>query len=136
MSNISLLKNQHSEILAVIKSINTLVAQNLEGNATDIAHNINALSGKLKMHLMSEDQFLYPNLMQSKDKVVSTMAHNFNIEMGDLAGALGVFVQKYNTPFKILENRDAFVTDSKNVFQQITSRIQREDSRLYPLLER
>jgi hypothetical protein len=60
MNNLGILKRQHGEIYELIKNINTLISTNLESNINNIAFQINTLSGKLKMHLMSEDKFPVP----------------------------------------------------------------------------
>ncbi len=136
MSNLDMLKNQHGEVLTMIGNIDTLIITGPEEKANEIAYNINALSGKLKMHLMSEDQFLYPALMQSKNQAVRNTSQNFNDEMGNLlAGLFSSFVQQYNTPFKILQRKDYFTADSGKIFSQIEERIHREDIKLYPLVE-
>lgn len=106
-----------------------------ESKANDIAFHINALSGKLKMHLMSEDKFLYPALMHSNRQEVRDTAKDFNHEMGGLAELFNSFVQQYNTLFKILQNKNSFLTDSKKIFSLIEERIRREDGKLYPSAE-
>lgn len=133
MNNLEMLKKQHEAIYELIKNINTLISTNLESNINNIAFQINALSGKLKMHLMSEDKFLYPSLMNSNCQKVKNAAQEFNHEMGGLAGGFGAFVQQYNTPFKILQSKNSFLTDSKKMFDLIEERIRREDGILYPL---
>jgi len=135
MNNLEMLKKKHGEIYELIKNINALISTNLESNINDIAFQINALSGKLKMHLMSEDKFLYPSLMHSNRQEVKDKAKEFNHEMGSLAEQFGAFVQQYNTPFKILQSKDPFLTDSKKMFSLIEERIRREDGILYPLAE-
>lgn len=135
MNNLEMLKRQHREVDAIVKAINTMISDDPESKANDIAFQINALSGKLKMHLMSEDKYLYPELMHSDNQEVRNTAQNFNQEMGGLAELLGSFVQQYNTPFKILQSENSFLTDSRKIFSQIEERIRREDGKLYPLAE-
>lgn len=136
MSNISLLKKQHESILEVIKHLEELIENSdFEKSAKDIAYGINNLSGKIKMHLMSEDKYLYPELMNSKNSDIKNTARMFNDEMGSLAGAFADFVQAYNIPAKIIENKSAFVEESAKVFGLVIKRIDKEGGRLYPLLE-
>ncbi len=135
MSNVDKLKKQHSDILALIQQIDTLAGQDLKNNAKEIAFQINSLSGKLKMHLMSEDQFLYPSLMNSENSSVKNTAQKFNQEMGGLADKLGQFVQNFNTASKILQNEGTFTVEAKKMFQLIIDRTNREDRQLYPLID-
>ena len=113
MSNLTNLKRQHKEVLSLIEDIETLSLKGLELFAKDIAYNINALSGKLKMHLLSEDKYLYPDLMNSHNKVVKETAQNFSDEMGDLANSFQSFVYLFNIPSKILQDENLFINDSK-----------------------
>lgn len=135
MSNLEMLKKQHGEIYELIKNINTLISAGPEPKVNDIALHINALSGKLKMHLMSEDKFLYPALIQSSKQEVRDTAKAFNHEMGGLAELFSSFVQQYNTPSKILQNKDSFLIDRRKIFSMIEERISRENEMLYPLAE-
>lgn len=129
-----MLKKQHEEVLTLIKTIRGMIADSPEEKSKEIAFNINALSGKLKMHLMSEDQFLYPSLMQSGNRTIRNTAQTFNHEMGNLAESFRSFAQKYNTPSKIIQNRIYFITENQKIFQLIEERIKNEDVKLYPLI--
>lgn len=135
MSNLEMLKKQHEEVLILIHNINQLASKGPEENAKEIAFQINALSGKLKMHLMSEDKFLYPSLTQSSNPTIRNTANTFQKEMGSLAELFLVFSQKYNIAMKIAENKVSFLTESKQIFQKIESRMKKEDIQLYPLLK-
>ena len=136
MSNLSMLRKQHTEVFEIMNNIDTLTKKgDLDIIAKDIAYNINALSGKLKMHLMSEDKFLYPTLVNSNSKDIRNTAQIFYNEMGDVAETFTSFVQKYNVPSKILQNKETFHMESKKVFTLVMARINKEDSKLYPLLE-
>lgn len=136
MRNLDILKKQHSEILALVEKIETLTRQDLKEAAKEIAFHINALSGKLKVHLMSEDKFLYPDLMKNQNEIVRDTAQKFNAEMGGLADTLNMFVQKYNTYSKILQNENSFKAESKTIFHVIMDRMHREDHKLYLLIEK
>ncbi|QIB69537.1 hemerythrin domain-containing protein [Aminipila butyrica] len=136
MSDMSNLKRQHVEMLEVLGQIRGLKEKNLEDTAQDLSFNINSLAGKLKMHLLSEDQFLYPKLMKSEDTAVKGTSQKFFQEMGGLAEVFQDFVQKYNIPFKILQNKEQFLKESEQVFKAVEDRIQREDKNLYPLAEK
>jgi len=135
MSNLDMLKRQHKDILAVINNIEKLIANNsLDTDAKDISYNLNILSGKLKIHLISEDKFLYPQLMNSNNENIWNTAHAFNYEMGSVAESFASFVQRYNVPGKILNNKEGFIAESKIIFDMIKNRINKEDNKLYPLI--
>lgn len=136
MNNLNMLKRQHREVLTIISNIETLIMNdNLAVYAKDISYNLNILAGKLKMHLISEDKFLYPQLMNSNKEDVWNIAHAFNYEMGSVSESFASFVQRYNVPDKILNNKEGFIAESKIIFDMIKNRIDKEDNKLYPLLE-
>lgn len=136
MSNLNMLKRQHRDVLTIINNIETLIMNdNLAVYAKDISYNLNILAGKLKMHLISEDKFLYPQLMNSNKEDVWNIAHAFNYEMGSVSESFASFVQRYNVPDKILNNKEGFIAESKIIFDMIKNRIDKEDNKLYPLLE-
>lgn len=136
MKNLVILKKQHVEVLEIIKSIENLIWRgDFEETAKDIAYKINNLAGKLKMHLASEDNFLYPNLMNNNNENIKHTAQTFNNEMGNLTDTFATFVKKYNIPSKILQNKDNFPMESKKMFTLIRDRINKENRELYPLLE-
>lgn len=133
MSNLTMLKKQHEEMLTLIQTIEAAAVSPAK-NAAEIAHDINALSGKMKIHLMSEDRFLYPSLAHSENPAIKTTAQQFNQEMGGLAEQFTLFVRQYNISSKITDAQTAFLADSRNIFQIIRERMTREDHTLYPLL--
>ena len=135
MNNLDLLKKQHEEVFILIHTIHQLTERGPEENAKEIALQINALSGKLKMHLMSEDKFLYPSLVQNTNPNIRNIANAFQQEMGSLAEAFLIFSQKYNISSKIVENKIVFLTESKKMIRQIEERMKKEDVKLYPLLQ-
>lgn len=134
MSNLAMLKRQHREILDSVKSIEFSAAANADLKSVEIAREINLLSGKMKMHLMAEDEFLYPDLAQSEYAEIRAAAQRFNSEMGGLSGEFSSFVRKYNTPDKIKAGKTGFAAESRTLFRKIRERMSREDKDLYPLL--
>jgi hemerythrin-like domain-containing protein len=136
MSNIENLERQHvdikEEILHIKKAINL---DNLEENAMDIAKHISLLAGKLKVHLDSEDKFLYPSLLNSENISIKTIANSYINEMGNLSGAFIEYKNKFNTRSKIMNNQQEFIKESKDVAVNLEKRIHKEDEELYPLLK-
>ncbi len=135
MKNLDMLKRQHGEMLTLIKIIETAAQTSPEDKAEEIAYSMNALSGKMKMHLLNEDQFLYPSLAKNEKDIIRTTAQQFNQEMGGLAAEFTLFVQKYNIPSKIIAGKSVLAAESRIIFQMIKERIAREDDKLYPLVE-
>src|SRR5690554_1338768 len=136
MSSLDMLNRQHREVREAFATIDGLLKKDdIESTARDIAKAINLLAGKLKMHLMSEDKFLYPELKESPKINVREIAENFSHEMGGVADEYASFVKKYNIASKIVGESADFRTDYTNIKRLVLDRIDREDKHLYILLK-
>lgn len=136
MTNLSNLKRQHIEIIDNVKIITKLIHdKNFENNSNDIARNISILAGKLKIHLSSEDKFLYPNLLNHNHTEIRKKANQYVDEMGNLTVIFTDYKNKFNTKSKIMNNIDQFIKESKSIFNAIEKRIHKEDKELYVLLD-
>ena len=78
MSNLTMLKKQHEEMLTLIQTIEAAAVSPAK-NAAEIAHNINALSGKMKIHLMSEIYFLVLSFMKTQAILFKKLLSGKNI---------------------------------------------------------
>ncbi|CAH2212236.1 hemerythrin domain-containing protein [Tepidibacter aestuarii] len=137
MANISNLKRQHIEVIDTIKIIDKLIKNNdFEKYSSDIAKNISMLSGKLKIHLDTEDKFLYPKLIKHDSTEVKDKANKYIDEMGNICKIFIEYKNRFNTKSKITNNLDEFIKESNYTFDMIQKRIHKEDIDLYPLLEK
>ncbi len=134
MANINNLTRQHIEILEKIYNIKELINKDLEVECSEIAKNINLLSGKLRIHLESEDKFLYPNLLKNENEKIKNIAKCYIDEMGDILSIFNNYKNQFNTRSKIINNKDRFIIDTKEVFDKIEKRMESEDRELYKLL--
>ncbi len=134
MANINNLTRQHIEILEMIYNIKELINKDLEVECSEIAKNINLLSGKLRIHLESEDKFLYPNLLKNENEKIKNIAKCYIDEMGDILSIFNNYKNQFNTRSKIINNKDKFIINTKEVFDKIEKRMEKEDRELYKLL--
>lgn len=127
---------QHNTIKDEINAIeNELQKDDLSSNASEIALHISKLAGHLKIHLMEEDKFLYPNLLSSSDKEIQMKANQYIHEMGNLANEYTNFKNNYNVGRKITESANAFLKDAKIIINLLKKRIEKEDNELYTLIK-
>lgn len=134
--NVANYLEQHTTIATQISIIKKLVQSNdLEKNAGEIALHINALAGKITIHLSMEDKYLYPRLIESKNLEVQKLAERYQKEMGSLAENFVRYKDKYNTGLKILGNRNELVSDTDFIFNAIEKRVEREEKELYKLID-
>lgn len=136
MSRLNNFKRQHREIRELADKISMILNQDLlVQDPMEVRNLLSTLSGKLMMHLAMEDQFLYPNLMESNDSQIQTTAARFSTEMGDLVKVFKDYSAKWLNPSTIQANHEAFIKESRAIFQALLKRIDREDRELYPLVE-
>ncbi|MFR3729381.1 hemerythrin domain-containing protein [Lacrimispora sp.] len=123
---------QHERIKEELNILNMLCKKpDLEQTASEIALHINSLAGKLKIHLSSEDKYLYPSFLHSNDSRLVAMAGEYQKEMGDLLAVFTEFKEKYNTKFKILSEKAGFYGEANKILQAIEKRMQKEEKGLY-----
>ncbi len=136
MGNIENLERQHVEIMEEIQYIKKSINSNdLQENASDIAKHISLLAGKLKVHLDSEDKFLYPSLINSENVLVQNIANKYISDMGNLCAVFTEYKNKFNTRSKIISNKEDLVKESKQIVIALENRMHKEDKELYPLLK-
>ncbi|OPJ61020.1 hemerythrin domain-containing protein [Clostridium chromiireducens] len=135
--NIDNLMREHKGIFEEIEYITNLIYKNnIESNLLDITSHINKLAGKLKIHLGSEDKFLYPRLLSSSDDKLKNLANSYINEMGDISEIFTDYKNGYNTKSKILsEGIDKFVLETKKILKSIESRITKEENGLYIMIK-
>lgn len=128
------LKRQHENILALVEKIKRLQGGDPAQKALEISLSLGELSGIISFHLNSEDNYLYPGLLRHPSPRVQETAHLFMDEMGDLAGKFTGFKRKYLAAGMIKADPPGFTRESEAVFTALKERILREEGQLYPLL--
>jgi len=137
MRNFDVMRRQH---LSISEDLSYLITQTEKGekelDAAETALRISRLAGKLKIHMLEEDKFLYPELLNHPDYEVKMMANQYISEMGSLAEEYARFKTKYNTPGKILADPDTFISEAKTILRALKNRISKEDNELYAFIEK
>lgn len=130
------LNRQHETISA---EVNFIEAEAKKGsssiNVAETSLHISRLAGLLKMHLMEEDKFLYPDLFKCADKEIQTMANLYSNEMGDLTNKYTEYKNNYNVGSKITAKMDTFAIDTKITMEALKRRMEKEDNELYHLIK-
>lgn len=85
MLNLAALKRQHQEIREILREIKQgLSNTDIEKEASQLATKICLLAGKLKIHLSTKDQYMYPQLLQSDNVKLRKTAQGYIDEMGHI----------------------------------------------------
>lgn len=135
MADIKNLTRQHGDIDLLIGNIKNLSKGNIESNIDIIVKDINMLAGKLKIHLDTEDKFLYPDLLNMNNEVLNTMAKEYMNEMGSISSEFIKYKNSFNTKNKIMSNVEQFKIQTVEIFEILERRINREERELYPRLK-
>lgn len=135
MADIKNLTRQHGDIDLLISNIKNLSKGNIESSIDIIVKDINMLAGKLKIHLDTEDKFLYPDLLNMNNEVLNTMAKDYMKEMGNISSEFIKYKNSFNTKNKIMSNTEQFKIQTVEIFETLERRINKEERELYPRLK-
>ena len=125
------LRKQHDEIGEMSEAlINAVIAR----DRLEVAKCRWRLARVLIAHLAVEDKWLYPALVRDGSPRVSTLALNFQREMGGLAAAFNAYMLEWSED-RITSEWEAFQTATWALIEALDLRIRRENIELYPLRE-
>lgn len=135
MINLENMNRQHTAIMNEVKLIEAEIKKEKDRiDYKEVALHINRLAGQLKMHLLEEDKFLYPDLLNCKDKEVQNMAKQYIQEMGNLNEAYTSYKMAFNASSKIIGNMDLFISETKKTMDALRGRMDKEDQQLYRII--
>lgn len=130
-------KKHHVEILSIAKNIKTLLTSGDAARHTaEVRQLLSQLSGKLSFHLAMEDRSLYPLLSTHADQGIKALSKKYSDEMGSLAQAFSNYQGKWSNTMIIDADLSGFIAETKTVFNALVRRIQREDTELYPIVDK
>ena len=132
--NISNYQRQHEELKELANELaGTLDPDFLKTNASAVHSVLYKLAGKLNLHLSFEDNNLYPTLAASGNVEAQNTAKSFQDEMGGLSNAFKGYLANWANSMTIQNNPGQFIEQTKGIYEALSSRIEREESILYPL---
>jgi|GEM_PF-178451 hypothetical protein len=136
MINLNNLDKQHERIKGEVSFFEEEIKKGIpDRNTSQLALHVNILAGQLKVHLLEEDEFLYPDLLKSSDPEIQRMAKQYFDEMGNLVSEYNKFKQNYNINIKIEKNKEMFNKDVQIIIKALKDRINKEDNELYQLIK-
>jgi hemerythrin-like domain-containing protein len=104
-------------------------------NISQLAFHISNLAGLLRIHLLQEDKFLYPTLMNCSDLEIQQMADEYAGEMGNISALYIEFKNNYNVSSKILTKMDSFIEEAHAMIKALKTRMVKEEQGLYHLVK-
>ena len=96
MSSLAQLRNEHAELVKIVKDLDVLIGEPTPPPSVALFELRRKLSSLLIAHLKAEDWVLYPPLLSSPDSKVAETARHFVDEMGGLAQAFSVYIERWD----------------------------------------
>jgi len=125
---------QHENIKkSAIKLANMIRAGELEENTLVAGGLVKKLLFDITSHLKIEDEKVYPMLESHSDTRVRTVSLAFRNEMGRMAPKVVTWGERWDSN-SISSEPNAFINETRGIFQMLKNRIEREEKELYPLL--
>jgi hypothetical protein len=129
-------REEHRELLGLAAELEVLlVPSELLHDAAAARAALSALNGHLALHLGTEDNVLYPELLAHPDEAVRASARHAVEEAGELRAAFAGFVRRWPTPRAIEARPAAFAAETRIALQALRGRIRAEDDGLYALAD-
>lgn len=127
------LLRQHREIYKDLDKIKKLVSNSdFENYYTEFSRDLSLLSGKLQIHLNTEDKFLYPALLKKEDLKEKTQ--KYIIEIKNLLNDFTEYKNKFNTKSKLMNYDETFIKkETIYMIKQIENRMIKEEGDIYEL---
>lgn len=127
-----LLSKEHREIDALARELLGVVArtQRPEQGLASLRWRLNHI---LMVHLVKEDQLLYPALRKSNNPDIAAIAIKFSAEMGGIAKQFIEYMQVWNEA-SIKADWPGFCSDTRSLLTALRERVRREERDLYPRL--
>ena len=135
MNRTKVLRHQHSVITGSIARLEAMIDEGYERDALAIHLAIGRLTNMLRIHFRQEDDFFYPELLNSPDPRVAEAARAFQAEVGELWRQYEVFAARWPSRHVIAADFAMFGNEAKIILAAIDDRCRREDEQLFPVAE-
>jgi len=129
-------QSQHKIIQTLCKQLISLGTINEVTLDVDVVLKIfTTLDNVLSLHLQSEDESLYPQLLAHKDPEIRSISAAIQTELLATAQAYDAYRNKYSTKESMQSNPTDFVDDTKQIVEALLTRINKEEAELYSLFD-
>lgn len=137
MSTIDSMKGSHGEMQVMIKDLRAMMTKDqlkIRPNAMTTHKLLCELADKMKSHMSSQDQEVYPGLLIHEDPKLKSMAWGFLNGQKPMRKQFDDYYNKWlkNCDFNFT---DDFMAETFEIFDMVEERINREQTVLLPTLE-
>ncbi len=135
MSSIAQIHHDHSELVKIVGEWDAMIDRETPPPTIELFDVRRRLSSLLIAHLKAEDWVLYPPLLESSNAEIAQVARQFVDEMGGLAAAYNVFMERWDA-LGIQADWATYKKEASGISKALANRILREDEELLPLVEK
>lgn len=135
MGRTTIWSQQHRTITASIAELAAIIASGCRADLLAVQLGIGRLTALLRLHLRQENDFLYPDLLESSDPAVAETARAFQAEAGELWQQYEHFIRRWPSRHVMAADFEQFRGEARVIFEAIDDRCRREDKHLLPLAQ-
>lgn len=128
-------KEQHIEILGLIKDMERYCNKGITNHKDELSRGLMMLRFKVKLHLATEDKFLYPAIGTQPNAAVSHLSGFMREEMTGISTDFLMFSTRWERADAIYTKADRFYEDTTHIIKVLRHRIQHENTEFYPAIE-
>ena len=136
MINTSEFQKENHQILELQNVLSELVDKEQLLQNSIFCNLLEQFSQSVSDHLNHEDRSIYAELLNHDDKQVNELASQFITNTHELKRLMMNFVRRWCNASKQSNDHDAFVGEVKEIFDLVDSRIDLENNRLFPAIEK
>lgn len=129
------LKHQHEEICELMTVLLPLVSDDAARKTSIVEQLFAELTDKIGKHLLLEDETLYKELLVHHDTEIQRTARNFLAGSNQLKHVFTEYMHSPCGPASKEKDCEAFIRETEDMFGLLKERIEKEESRFYPLVQ-
>lgn len=127
-------QSQHKIIITLCKQLLSLGTINeVKQDPEFVLKIFTTLDNILSLHLQSEDENLYPQLLTHNDPLIKSTSVAIRSELVETTNAYTAYKNKYLSKESIQHNPQSYVNDTKTIINALLTRIEKEETELYSL---
>ena len=131
---ITQLLNEHDMLLALGDELETACSGPQPDDLAGLVVLLERFNQLLQIHLLREDNILYPAIIDGSNTEAAKVAAAFQAELGFLGSHVSEFDQRW-APAEISRSWPVFQQEICRLVEELRYRIERENDELYPLME-
>jgi len=134
----AILRKQHEKLAGRILEVQDLLTPEELALSKKAIHERNLLSefmGVLDWHFGMEDEFFYPELLKHENAELREMTKRYIDEIGGLKKRFEEYNKKWEGIDSIKDDPNGFVEETRDIFDALSERIQRENNELFVFIE-